>query len=742
MTPFQISETTPLRFVAPSVADWNAANISATVKEFWNSEWSKAEYEDSCSRDIIPVYYWPDERITLPCKMCFLAHTFNGKMKRWGYAKNVSTFLTDLRGKVSRGEDWITVADKVPNYALPKHRGFDNYVFTGINEFIGLDDGRGKNQRLGERLVQKDGKLTIFRADGATAGVYFCYDDDSRSATQLFYVLSMMAPPTWIEIDSYSKQSHYTDDCGNNKAIFPNLNWRFHWLPVARLDPRPGCSTHDEQTFCDNQWIWKNEAKSKTKFFNDKCNYEHCRLDLGNSLQLELRWDDWSSCENGEYSRRREGHCYLTRALGKRIVKDASKDQGLQFEKLNNVFDQKPFEEQGIRIHSSLFYNSVKRQLHLRYCYHEHMMNSGSDPVEFHKTWLDILEKMGLNPRNSATNEKLENPFQACVRYMYEDGRHYFVGTFATEMIKWLVLILASFIFRAASEDVSSPVNLTECPKISTNERFRYRLLKECPPDFDPICDNDSYYWPYGMQLYRCSIPLPSVPSPNHVTVLNTSSLLALLKHRDAYGRSWCMLAFFFENNCPFSAQLAEQLNELPKHSDILRVVAVNSYEFKRMSMRYGIAGTPTTILWLDGMGVFKIDGFPSKNKSLLDLVRARTDLSLYKNETRWREIEEEGSYPVFTVSMENYEYYEFLYFIISLGICVCSLLYILRNRIVQMDLVQKILVQLRPPAAEPRHDRNTQQVPPNPAQNIQPLLQENPENHENYEIQENQPQE
>lgn len=55
------------------------------------------------------------------------------------------------------------------------------------------------------------------------------------------------------------------------------------------------------------------------------------------------------------------------------------------------------------------------------------------------------------------------------------------------------------------------------------------------------------------------------------------------------------------------------------------------------------------------------------------------------------------------------------------------------------MDLVQKILAQLRPPAAEPRHDRNTQQFPPNPAQNIQPLLQEN---HENDEIQENQPQE
>uniref|UniRef100_A0A0N4YH18 DUF3109 family protein n=1 Tax=Nippostrongylus brasiliensis TaxID=27835 RepID=A0A0N4YH18_NIPBR len=90
------------------------------------------------------------------------------------------------------------------------------------------------------------------------------------------------------------------------------------------------------------QYTWVDEE--------DDCTLEFCRKELeagkiALNLALEIRWDDWSECEQNRQLRERQAHCYLVRKSGYEIprAEDQLPHEYKWMPKLNSLFDQEPF---------------------------------------------------------------------------------------------------------------------------------------------------------------------------------------------------------------------------------------------------------------------------------------------------------------------------------------------------------------------------------------------------------------
>ncbi|VDN27264.1 unnamed protein product [Cylicostephanus goldi] len=87
-------------------ANWETLNIPQRIKSYMEHTWSQSSYTDKCSEDnplhIVPVYFWPGDKVDLPCLMCELAFVFNGKMKMWGKATNILKFLENPKATLIR----------------------------------------------------------------------------------------------------------------------------------------------------------------------------------------------------------------------------------------------------------------------------------------------------------------------------------------------------------------------------------------------------------------------------------------------------------------------------------------------------------------------------------------------------------------------------------------------------------------------------------------------------------------
>ncbi|VDM58018.1 unnamed protein product, partial [Angiostrongylus costaricensis] len=209
---FRVSIAITVHWVPPRPEIWHESNITRATKRFWELEWSKSTYLKECSErvlQVVPVYFWPGERIDLPCKMCELTMAYNGKIKYWAKAIQMDEFLK--APQVRQNSNTSRLLNK-----------------NTKNHLINAEDNR-------KSVVAATNKLYLLYdiwANPSSQGIYFCYDEQSISNTNLFFVVLAMTPPVSI----YDYDRLYGDSCDNEKHmhIEPSFNWRFRFLPTFR----------------------------------------------------------------------------------------------------------------------------------------------------------------------------------------------------------------------------------------------------------------------------------------------------------------------------------------------------------------------------------------------------------------------------------------------------------------------------------------------------------------------------
>ncbi|ULT94042.1 hypothetical protein L5515_010645 [Caenorhabditis briggsae] len=231
------------------------------------------------------------------------------------------------------------------------------------------------------------------------------------------------------------------------------------------------------------------------------------------------------------------------------------------------------------------------------------------------------------------------------------------------------------------------PLGLS-CTVESSIQRAENYFLETCPLSYDPICD-DPIFNKYQEFEYRCRFPVWS----NTVLQINSSNFMDLIKMRDYYGRDWCMVVLFHSPSCPFSSRLAAHFNEIPKKFQNLISVAVDASDFTkshRLNFRYGVSGTPTVLLWVNGIGVARMGIKDLSLESIKDLITSHTDLQEIReknDETREDNIPERlfelgAKLEDVSVDVKENTIMNILYVLLCILVCTITFIYHVRERI------------------------------------------------------------
>ncbi|VDN92146.1 unnamed protein product [Brugia pahangi] len=157
---------------------------------------------------------------------------------------------------------------------------------------------------------------------------------------------------------------------------------------------------------------------------------------------------------------------------------------------------------------------------------------------------------------------------------------------------------------------------------------FEVLINRQCPAT-DPFCVVDVPFDILLNQRYRCA----TAPHRKDlmVNLMNSSQLLAQVNSdSDLYsGHSNCMLTAFYSPDCAFSIRMVSYLYQLPLMYPRLRIVATDARDHSKLNSRYGIIGTPTILLWVDGSVVSRMDEAPFSLKAFRDYIEKWTDLEL-----------------------------------------------------------------------------------------------------------------
>lgn len=123
--------------------------------------------------------------------------------------------------------------------------------------------------------------------------------------------------------------------------------------------------------------------------------------------------------------------------------------------------------------------------------------------------------------------------------------------------------------------------------------------------------------------------------------------MLEIVRHREQYGRPWCMLSLLYSPDCVFSAKMAETFFNIAKFFPKLLVVAVDVSTSSRGSERYiynynkifvfffrlitqfGIVSTPVITLWENGYAMTRIYDESLKLETLSKFILSKTDLPM-----------------------------------------------------------------------------------------------------------------
>ncbi|CAI2350606.1 unnamed protein product [Caenorhabditis sp. 36 PRJEB53466] len=236
--------------------------------------------------------------------------------------------------------------------------------------------------------------------------------------------------------------------------------------------------------------------------------------------------------------------------------------------------------------------------------------------------------------------------------------------------------------FNVKPEDLPSKKCFIEEPA----DIARHTFLDTCPIHFDPTC-NDPIFNPNHEFEFRCRYPMMA----NMVLSINSTSFLELMKLRDPFGRDWCMIVMFYSESCPFSARLAPYFNQIAGKFENLLTVAVDASDFTksyRLNFRYGISGTPTVLLWVNGIGVARMANNNLNLESIKNVIITHTDLVEKTSDEAKKECVPEKFFSVgaelknVSVVLKEDVLYNALYTLGCFLICVATFIYHVRERI------------------------------------------------------------
>lgn len=410
--------------------------------------------------EIIPVYFWSGERVDLPCHMCELSMAYNGKVKYWAKAENMVEFLKEPQLNVMSRKELYSIVENdrtLEDPMLAYQELQKGRTRTSFN-MVHIPGGRGKTLPVAlpqPVLLQRDGKLSIIRANPSSQGVYFCYDELSMGITNMFYVLQAMTPPVSIFDERIPEEEAqlFDDYCSGSGSvqISPSINWRFHYQPTFRDQKPPHCTnehlcaTYKEMPMAETVVTGNETAASCTI---DGCRARIRPIQMQNSefdpgLDIELRWEEWTSCDGNVPVQRREAHCYLVAQPGFTLDEDSEDiaDSINEFRwavRLGQLVRSDAMKNLGIRLHSSTVAALLYRQNVMKGCGTvEEGIRRAADEV-----WRQhLLRPIGVREGSGKHIERdrdihftLRNPFQACFRYEKSGkSNEILIGTYMVE---------------------------------------------------------------------------------------------------------------------------------------------------------------------------------------------------------------------------------------------------------------------------------------------------------------------
>lgn len=107
-----------------------------------------------------PIYYWPGERVDLPCIMCKRGDAYNGKMKYWSVLR-VGKFIKKFDRLSIFSKNWTLIDNST---ARNMRAEFENVIYMPLFDPTSAGNRRNtstENQRPNMRFIQRDGRLKI-----------------------------------------------------------------------------------------------------------------------------------------------------------------------------------------------------------------------------------------------------------------------------------------------------------------------------------------------------------------------------------------------------------------------------------------------------------------------------------------------------------------------------------------------------------------------------------------------------
>ncbi|KAF1756904.1 hypothetical protein GCK72_013358 [Caenorhabditis remanei] len=233
-----------------------------------------------------------------------------------------------------------------------------------------------------------------------------------------------------------------------------------------------------------------------------------------------------------------------------------------------------------------------------------------------------------------------------------------------------------------------NPDDLTSdhCTIQDSLRRAEHYFLETCPTTYDPVCNDPIFNKNHEFE-FRCRFPMRT----NRVLSMNSTSFLDLMKMRDPYARDWCMIVLFHSPSCPFSARLAPHFNQIPGKFENILPVAVDASDFSkshRLNFRYGVSGTPTVLLWVNGQGVGRMGNKDLDLENIKKLITTHTDLIEVKEKVEKENIIPEkfiefgAELKDLSGEMIENQLSNILTFLFSVFVCATTFIYHVRERI------------------------------------------------------------
>ncbi|TKR72569.1 hypothetical protein L596_019994 [Steinernema carpocapsae] len=135
---------------------------------------------------------------------------------------------------------------------------------------------------------------------------------------------------------------------------------------------------------------------------------------------------------------------------------------------------------------------------------------------------------------------------------------------------------------------------------------------------------------PYDAKTHRfveCAAASEEQDPATVQVVTNISVVQEALAKKDKYGRSYCYIVVFYGKGCPFSVKIAEVINALPRFFPKLNVMVIDAALTTKFNSRYGVAGTPSVILYQNTYNRARISSGYAPLKDIVASIKEYTDL-------------------------------------------------------------------------------------------------------------------